>query len=157
SYVVDHDGVAVTLGNGYTLAGLGYANLTPWDCPRDLPDPELAIKIESLMSEVADPERCVLSVHVPPLDSQLDLCPKLHGSQYPPRVITSAGGQPVMHGAGSAAVRAAIETYQPALSLHGHIHESRGATRIGRTLAVNPGSEYSEGILRGVLVTLTQS
>ena len=60
-----------------------------------------------------------------------------------------------MYGAGSPAVREAIEKYQPVLSLHGHIHESRGATHIGRTLAVNPGSEYSEGILRGVQVTLT--
>jgi uncharacterized protein len=157
SYVVNHDGAAVALTDGYTLAGLGYANLTPWDCPRDLPDPDLALRIESLMSDVADPERCVFSMHVPPLDSQLDLCPKLDASEYPPKVVTNAGGQPVMHGAGSAAVRAAIEKYQPALSLHGHIHESRGATRIGRTLALNPGSEYSEGILRGVLVTLASS
>ena len=157
SYVVNHDGSAVALGHGYTLAGLGYANLTPWDCPRDLPDPDLAVKIERLMTDVPDPERCVFSVHVPPVDSQLDLCPKLDASEYPPRVITNAGGQPVMHGAGSAAVRAAIEKYQPVLSLHGHIHESRGATRIGRTLALNPGSEYSEGILRGVLITLTRS
>jgi Icc-related predicted phosphoesterase len=157
SYVVNHDGSAVALDDCYTLAGLGYANLTPWDCPRDLPDPDLAVKIESLLSDVADPERCIFSMHVPPVDSQLDLCPKLDASEYPPRVITNAGGQPVMHGAGSAAVRAAIEKYQPVLSLHGHIHESRGATQIGRTLALNPGSEYSEGILRGVLITLARS
>jgi Icc-related predicted phosphoesterase len=41
------------------------------------------------------------------------------------------------------------------LSLHGHIHESRGEARIGKSLALNPGSEYSEGVLRGVIVTLS--
>jgi uncharacterized protein len=40
------------------------------------------------------------------------------------------------------------------VSLHGHIHESGGAVRLGRTLAVNAGSEYGEGVLRGVLVTV---
>jgi Icc-related predicted phosphoesterase len=55
---------------------------------------------------------------------------------------------------GSTAVRAAIEEHQPLLSLHGHIHESGGAVRIGRTLAINAGSEYGEGVLRGVLVTV---
>jgi Icc-related predicted phosphoesterase len=60
----------------------------------------------------------------------------------------------VMFGAGSQAVRSAIEQHQPLLSLHGHIHESRAVIKIGRTTAVNPGSEYGEGILRGVIVTL---
>jgi Icc-related predicted phosphoesterase len=55
---------------------------------------------------------------------------------------------------GSTAVRAAIEKYQPLLGLHGHIHESKGSVKIGRTLCLNPGSEYAEGILRGALITL---
>ena len=42
------------------------------------------------------------------------------------------------------------------MSLHGHIHESRGEARIGRTLAINPGSEYSEGVLRGAIITLNR-
>jgi Icc-related predicted phosphoesterase len=41
------------------------------------------------------------------------------------------------------------------LSLHGHIHESRSVARLGRTTAINPGSEYNAGVLRGVIVTLT--
>ena len=59
-------------------------------------------------------------------------------------------------GVGSSAVRDSIVAYQPMLSLHGHIHESRGEARIGKTLALNPGSEYSEGVLRGVILTLNQ-
>jgi len=60
------------------------------------------------------------------------------------------GGSPVITGVGSSAVRQALSRFQPMLSLHGHIHESRGEARIGKTLALNPGSEYSEGVLRGV-------
>lgn len=56
----------------------------------------------------------------------------------------------------STAVRDALAKYQPMLSLHGHIHESRGEARIGRTLAINPGSEYSEGVLRGAIITLSR-
>ena len=33
--------------------------------------------------------------------------------------------------------------------------QSRGATKIGKTLCLNPGSEYSDGILRGAIVTLS--
>ena len=43
-----------------------------------------------------------------------------------------------------------IEEYQPLLALHGHIHESRGAATIGRTLAINSGSEYASGRIHGV-------
>jgi Icc-related predicted phosphoesterase len=58
----------------------------------------------------------------------------------------------VITGVGSKAVRRAIETYQPILSLHGHIHESRGVATIGRTVCINPGSEYPDGVLRGAIV-----
>ena len=50
------------------------------------------------------------------------------------------------------AVRAVIETYQPLIALHGHIHESRGIAKLGKTVCVNPGSEYSEGVLHGALL-----
>ena len=55
---------------------------------------------------------------------------------------------------GSTAVRAAIERYQPMLALHGHVHESAGATRLGRTLCINPGSEYHTGRISGCLIQL---
>ena len=64
-------------------------------------------------------------------------------------------GAPHIIPVGSHAVRQIIEEYQPLLSLHGHIHESRGATTIGRTVCINPGSEYNSGRLLGVLVTVT--
>ena len=55
---------------------------------------------------------------------------------------------------GSTALRKAIEETKPLLGLHGHIHESRGAQKAGRPLMINPGSEYSEGVLKGVVLIL---
>ena len=92
----------------------------------------------------------IFNLHVPPIDSGLDTCPKLDENLKP--VI--AGGEIVMTGGGSTSVRKAIEMYQPLLGLHGHIRESKGFLKVGRTLCLNPGSEYSEGILRGALVEL---
>ena len=63
-------------------------------------------------------------------------------------------GQPVYYGAGSQAVADALASYQPTVGLHGHIHESRGATKYGRSPAFNPGSEYGEGVLRGLIVAI---
>jgi Icc-related predicted phosphoesterase len=102
---------------------------------------------------VPDASRCIFNFHDPPNDSTLDTCPMLDWTTDPPTNIVR-GGSIVLHGAGSRSVRHAIETHQPAAGLHGHIHESRGVTRLGRTLCVNPGSEYGEGILRGCLLNL---
>ena len=68
--------------------------------------------------------------------------------------VVIRGGEQVLIPVGSRAVRATIERHQPLLGLHGHIHESRGATRLGRTLCLNPGSAYSEGVIDGVVVDL---
>src|SRR5262249_38565990 len=109
--------------------------------------------IDALASQVPDLSRCIFNLHDPPVDSTLDTCPMLDWNTDPPTQIRR-GGQVVMYGAGSKSVRQAIESYQPLLGLHGHIHESSGTIRIGRTLCINPGSEYSEGILRGVIVNI---
>ena len=80
------------------------------------------------------------------------------GGLYAPNIpvarIQTAGGDPVLVPVGSLAVREAIEEVQPVLSLHGHIHESRAMGSIGRTQICNPGSLYTEGALRGVIVQL---
>ncbi|HEY3229549.1 MAG TPA: metallophosphoesterase, partial [Roseiflexaceae bacterium] len=114
---------------------------------------ELARLIEESVRGVPDLRRCVFNFHDPPIDSTLDTCPQLDWNTDPPTQITVAG-QVVLIGAGSTAVRAAIELYQPALGLHGHIHESRGVVKIGRTTCINPGSEYGEGVLRGCILNL---
>jgi Icc-related predicted phosphoesterase len=153
--VINPNGQVVRIDDAHEMMALGFANPTPWHCPRDITEEELGERIEALAAEVGDVPQSIFCLHVPPIDSTLDTCPRLDDSVYPPRVITDGAGAPLMYGAGSTAVRAAIERYQPLVSLHGHIHESRGVVNIGRTLAINPGSEYGEGILRMAMVNLT--
>jgi len=138
---------------GHTMVSLGYSNPTPWKTPREIEEPELVQRINAVFEGIDTCEKVIFNMHVPPVDSTLDTCPQLDTSTDPPTVITS-GGEPVLFGAGSPAVRDAIERYQPLLSLHGHIHESRNVAKIGRTTAVNPGSEYGEGVLRGIIVSI---
>ena len=142
----------VQIDDDHTMASVGFSNPTPWNTPREIPDEKLGEIIEGICAEVQDFEHCIFNFHVPPLDSTLDSCPKLDWTTDPPSPIMS-GGQIVFAGAGSQSVRKAIETYQPMLSLHGHIHESQAVIKMGRTTCINPGSEYGEGILRGCLVT----
>jgi Icc-related predicted phosphoesterase len=146
--VIHPDRKVVQLRDGTELLTLGYANQTPWHCPRDKSEEELAAEIDRLAADVEDLSTAVFSLHCPPNQSSLDNGPRLDDQLRPKMGMSGPDVQPV----GSTAVRAAIERYQPALSLHGHIHESRGAVKLGRTLAINPGSEYGEGVLRGVVV-----
>jgi Icc-related predicted phosphoesterase len=143
------DGRVVEFGD-YTMVSLGYSNRTPFDSPRELDEDELYSRICALADNVADMDRCVFNLHVPPVDSTLDTCAALDEHLE----VVMAGSEPKLIGAGSTAVREAIERYQPLVSLHGHIHESAGATRIGRTLSINPGSDYHTGRIAGCLLQL---
>ena len=145
----------VEIDEHHSMVSVGYSTPTPWHTPRELPDEELGEVVERVAGEVDDYDHCIFNFHVPPIDSNLDTCPELDWTTDPPSQIVK-GGQVQLYGAGSRSVRHAIECRQPLLSLHGHIHESGGAVRIGRTLSVNPGSEYGEGVLRGCLITLTR-
>ncbi len=142
----------VQIDEDHTMASVGFSNPTPWHTPREITDEKLGEIIEGMCAQVKDYQHCIFNFHVPPLDSTLDTCPKLDWNTDPPTPIVS-GGQIVFAGAGSVSVRKAIEKYQPMLGLHGHIHESQGVIKIGKTTCINPGSEYGEGILRGCLVT----
>jgi len=148
--LVNTDGRVVRVGD-FEMASIGHSNITPWHCPRDVSEEELARRIDAVVSQVKDVERCIFNFHCPPYDSQLDLAPELD-DQLRPKLLT--GGEMKMVPVGSTAVREAIEKYQPMLALHGHIHESRGAVRIGRTLCINPGSEYQTGTLHGILLAI---
>ena len=153
--IVFCEGKEVAIDDHHTMISVGFSNRTPWKTPREVDDDDLGKMIEGLAGGVADTQHAIFNFHVPPVDSTLDTCPMLDWSTSPPTQIVK-GGQAVMHGAGSKAVRRAIETHQPLLSLHGHIHESGGVVKIGRTTSVNPGSEYGEGVLRGCLMTLAR-
>lgn len=63
----------------------------------------------------------IVLTHVPPFDTELD------------RLWT---GRHV----GSSFLRSIIEEYQPEMVISGHIHESGGVDKIGKTLLLNPGA-----------------
>lgn len=151
-HVKKPDNQVVMIDEIHPMANLGWSNPTPWKCPRECSEAELNDRIEKIIKST-DPANLVLNFHTPPLDCGLDTVQKLDESVYPPKPVIERG-QPIMIGAGSKSVRNAVEKYQPLLDLCGHVHESRGVCKIGRTLVVNPGSEYSEGVLRGVIVNL---
>jgi uncharacterized protein len=135
---------------GYAMLSLGYSNRTPWDSPRELDEDELYRRIERLAGQVPDTSRCVFNLHVPPYDSRLDTAAELDKDFN----VVLVGKEPKLIPVGSTAVREAIERFQPLAALHGHIHESPGATRIGRTLCLNPGSDYHTGRIAGCLLNL---
>jgi len=133
---------------GHEMISTGWANPTPWSTHREEPEHVLGARIEAMASRLREPERAIFNLHVPPYGSKLDEAPALDGELRPLH-----GGR-AFRPVGSTAVRDAIARHQPVLSLHGHIHESRGASRLGRTLAINPGSAYEESVLMAAVVEL---
>jgi uncharacterized protein len=155
SFVTDAEGEVLEIDSNHEMISTGYGNKTPWNCPRDVSEEELAKRIEDMTSKVRRMENCIFNIHVPPVNSGIDEAPLLDASVSPPKPVVK-GGQVMKTGAGSRAVREAIEKSQPLLGLHGHIHESRGVLKIGRTTCLNPGSEYTEGTLHGVIVAFDE-
>ena len=140
--------------DGHEMISCAYSNITPFKCPRDISEDELMNRIEEMAAKLRNPQNSLFNLHVPPIDSGLDLCARVDTSTDPPKLLIQNGN--ILHySAGSTSVRSAVEKYQPLLGLHGHIHESSGAKEIGRTVCLNPGSEYGEGVLRGFIISLT--
>jgi Icc-related predicted phosphoesterase len=135
-----------------TMASLGVVPTTPWNTERECTEDELAKQIDEMLDPLPAGRPCILNLHCPPYASGLDDAPELDETLKP--VIR--GGRPSIIPVGSTAVREAIKRHQPVVGLHGHIHESRAAQKIGRTLCVNPGSDYSSGVLRGAVIDIAQ-
>lgn len=135
---------------GVEMISTSYANPTPWDSPRELAEDELYAHIEHLAQSLRDPATAVFNLHVPPYGTGLDDAPRLDETLKPVTHLGQVETGPV----GSHAVHRILSEYQPAVSLHGHIHESRAAAMVGRTLAINPGSEYGTGRVHGAIVEL---
>jgi Icc-related predicted phosphoesterase len=143
------EGEIIDLGDGYQLASTGWANVTPWKTHREATEPELGERISRMLATATAPsERLIFNFHCPPHGTTLDEAPRVTEDL---QIVD--GGRVIDH-VGSVAVREAIREAQPALSLHGHIHEARATARLGKTLAVNPGSSYEQGVLQGVVVEL---
>lgn len=145
SAIVNCNNKNVMLGD-HEMITFCYANPTPWNTPREKPDEELEPMLEELVAKVQDKSNAIFNFHAPPYGFGLDLAPELDEN------LTQAADRKIH--VGSKAVAKMIEKYQPLLGLHGHIHESRGVQKIRKTTIINPGSEYSEGILKGVVLVL---
>ena len=134
--------------DGYSMISTGWSNHTPWNTHREETEEKLGERIEAMASQVKDPSRAIFNLHCPPYKSGLDDAPAIDAD------LKLLHGGRALRPVGSTAVRDAIERHQPLISLHGHIHESKGAVKIGKTLSINPGSSYEEGVLMGAIVQL---
>jgi Icc-related predicted phosphoesterase len=147
---VNADGKVLDIPGGLQLLASGWSNHTPWQTPREESEDDLYQRLDALARQARDPRRAVFMIHVPPHDSGLDTAPLLDENLRP----TVSAGDVLRGPVGSTAVRRVIEQYQPLVAIHGHIHESGGERRIGKTVCVNPGSEANAGILRGYIVDI---
>lgn len=145
------DSGVTRLPTGHEIIGYGWSNPTPWETPREKSEEAIESDLKAIAAEVEDWDRAIANIHCPPHDTHIDDAPKLDDDLRP---VTS-GGQIVTESVGSTAVRSFLEEREPMAGLHGHIHESQGEFELGRTLCMNPGSEYGEGYLNGVLLTIS--
>jgi Icc-related predicted phosphoesterase len=130
------------------IASCGDVTPTPWNTEREFSEEDLGERLGKMMDAAPAASRVVVNFHCPPYGSGLDFAAELDETLKP--VIRS--GRPSIISVGSKAVRDAIKKYQPVVGLHGHIHESRGAQQIGKTMCLNPGSDYTADVLRGAIV-----
>ena len=142
------EGRVVQLDDHHEMASTGWSNPTPWHTHREESDEALLQRIEAVISQVRDTSNAVFNLHAPPYGSGLDEAPELTSDLRP----TYAGR--ALISVGSRAVLQVIEKYQPILTLHGHVHEGKGTRKYRRTLCVNTGSMYEQGILNGVVAEL---
>jgi Icc-related predicted phosphoesterase len=148
--VINAEGKVIKIDEMHELISTGWVNPSPWKTAREEEDDKLEVRLEKYISQLKDTSSAIFNFHAPPFESKLDEAPLLDKDLNP----ILQGGRVVMVPVGSKAVRKLIEKYKPLLGLHGHIHESSGSIKIGKTHCVNPGSEYAEGILRAFLIEL---
>jgi Icc-related predicted phosphoesterase len=134
--------------DGFSMISTGWSNHTPWNTHREETEEQLGERIEAMAMQIKDPSHAIFNLHCPPYKSGLDEAPAIDAD------LKLLHGGRALRPVGSTAVRQAIEKHQPLLSLHGHIHESKGAVKLGKTLSINPGSSYEEGMLMGAIIQL---
>jgi Icc-related predicted phosphoesterase len=145
------EGQVIELDNHHEMISSGWSNITPWHTYREEEEDKLRARIEAMICQVKNIKNCVFNLHTPPYGSTLDDVPELTDDLKPKHAGRSL--VPV----GSHAVRAVIKEYEPLLGLFGHIHEGKGALRLGRTLCINPGSMYEQGRLLGAVINLARN
>jgi Icc-related predicted phosphoesterase len=150
--IEDVGGRITELGRGIVMASRGESTPTPWRTPRELAETELGAAVRVLVDDLPDGGVTIWNLHMPPHATGVDDAPELDADL---RVRYDGSGEPRMRPVGSTAIRQLIEERGPTLALHGHIHEGRGRYRLGRTVGVNPGSQYQDGVLMGVLLRVS--
>lgn len=137
--------------DNFDIITLDYSNITPWNTERELSEKMLGKLINEKIKKIRNVENCIFNFHCPPINTKLDLAPEIDKNL---KYDIKPGGLNFIH-TGSSAVYNSILKYQPLLSLHGHIHESKGFDYVGRTLSLNPGSEHDKGILNAYVVDIS--
>ena len=122
--------------NGVEVVSWGWSNRTPWNSPREQDEDALEESIMAAVAKARDPEHAIFNLHCPPYNSGLDIAPAVTDDFK----VQTRGGTPMTIPVGSTAVRRVIEQVQPLVGLHGHVHDSRGTCKLGRTLASTPGA-----------------
>jgi Icc-related predicted phosphoesterase len=150
SYVVNPVGKTIALSDLHEMISFDYANHTPWHTPREWDEDEYYQRVKDRASTLKDVKNAVFMIHVPPYDSGLDTAPELDKNLRPRVTMGDVLRVPV----GSTGVRRVIQELQPLVSVHGHVHEAGGQSKIGRTTCFNAGSEANQGILRGFVFDL---
>ena len=142
------EGRVIPLDDHHEMISSGWSNVTPWHTFREEGEDQLEARFNAMLGQLKNPRQSVFNLHVPPYNSCLDEAPELTANMTP----KDAGRSLIP--VGSHAVRKAVEKYQPLLGLFGHVHEGKGAVRLGKTLCINPGSMYEQGRLLGAVITL---
>jgi Icc-related predicted phosphoesterase len=139
------------LAPGVLMASIGESTPTPWNTPRELSDEALGEKMAEVVAGLPETGTTIWNFHMPPFDTGVDVVPRLDDQLR----VQYRAGQPDMIPVGARSLRALIAERQPTLALHGHIHEGRGRYTIGSTVGFNPGSQYQDGVLLGVIVRIS--
>lgn len=142
------EGKVIQLDENHEMINAGWSTPTPWNTPREESEDQLRHRIQVMIDQLKNVKNSVFNLHNPPYGSGLDEAPELTKDLRPAYAGRSL--VPV----GSHAVLELIEKYEPLLTLHGHIHEGKGTRKYKRTLCINPGSMYEQGMLHGAVVEL---
>lgn len=142
------EGRIIQLDQHHEMISSGWTNPTPWDTEREEDEDSLEKRYEVMASQLKNPHTSVFNLHAPPYSSGLDDAPELTSDMR-----LAYAGQSLIP-VGSKSTLKLIEKYNPLLGLHGHIHEGRGSRKIKKTLCINAGSNYEQGILLGAVIEL---
>jgi uncharacterized protein len=142
------EGKIIQLDDHHEMINCGWTTPTPWNTHREESEDQLRQRIQVMIDQLKDVKNSVFQIHNPPYGSGLDEAPELTKDMRP--AFAGRSLVPV----GSHAVLELIEKYLPLLTLHGHIHEGKGTRLYKRTLCINPGSMYEQGMLHGAVVEL---